>query len=421
MESCLSRRGGRLSCLVLCLLLVVWPNPVLAQWEPAKQHIYPFYYPEDDGFRAGGSIPASYNTALRGQNNTEVTYNFARDWLGIPPNGAAILAGTLSLASGVDPNHNDGQTCGVAGWNCRGGRYADLRSFADEHGFGLQDLRTQLFFIGFEFDGSFASADSSLGGGWLAAAKAILDDTSGGANDEIEFAVVFLDDYSGASEIPAGLHTQIDAVYDAYQGNEAIPQDSAIITDLILTIPPGGSCDPFGQDSSNPAFLTERSMTYAPIYGVYNPDGSQRLIPVHPCLAERTMALFRDLNQAMEQLGQPKLWGGGFRSHEEQKRLRLLYCKPHNPDLTDQAIYVTVGIKCQPPVSRPGYSTHEAGLAIDFTVLASGGDIININSDTVLLSSGPGSAAFAWLTQNAGRYGLINFEKENWHWSTNGW
>lgn len=49
--------------------------------------------------------------------------------------------------------------------------------------------------------------------------------------------------------------------------------------------------------------------------------------------------------------------------------------------------------------ARPGTSNHESGRAIDF-------------------SNTPG--AYAWLKNNAGRYGLKNLPGEPWHYSTNG-
>lgn len=58
------------------------------------------------------------------------------------------------------------------------------------------------------------------------------------------------------------------------------------------------------------------------------------------------------------------------------------------------------------PTAVPGTSMHEIGEAVDFT------------SDGRTVARG--SAAFAWLTANAGRFGFHNLPSEPWHWSTNG-
>jgi hypothetical protein len=57
-------------------------------------------------------------------------------------------------------------------------------------------------------------------------------------------------------------------------------------------------------------------------------------------------------------------------------------------------------------VAKPGFSNHQMGIAIDFNC-----------SGTVVAS---GDKCFAWLTQNAGTYGIKNYPVENWHWSVDG-
>ena len=89
--------------------------------------------------------------------------------------------------------------------------------------------------------------------------------------------------------------------------------------------------------------------------------------------------------------------GGGYRDPEQQRALRRQHCPdPENSPPRD----------CRPPTARPGYSMHEQGLAIDFTY---GGSTVR-----------RGSAAYRWLSANAGRFGLRNLPEESWHWSTNG-
>lgn len=93
--------------------------------------------------------------------------------------------------------------------------------------------------------------------------------------------------------------------------------------------------------------------------------------------------------------------GGGYRSSSGQVATRRSNCGGSNYDLFQKPASA-----CRPPTARPGQSMHERGLAIDFTW---NGGIINRSS-----------AAFRWLKQNAGRFGLSNLPSEPWHWSTNG-
>lgn len=110
------------------------------------------------------------------------------------------------------------------------------------------------------------------------------------------------------------------------------------------------------------------------------------------------------------------LSGGGFRTNDQQIRLRLAHCdSDHGPDdahdPTDAAhvnwvIYEAPANTCSPPTAPPGQSQHQTGLAIDFT-----------ESGRLLTKASPG---YRWLVDNAHIYGLINLPSEPWHWSTTG-
>ena len=93
--------------------------------------------------------------------------------------------------------------------------------------------------------------------------------------------------------------------------------------------------------------------------------------------------------------------GGGYRSYADQVHLRRAHCGPSVYD-----VWLEAGWRCDPPTARPGHSMHQQGLAVDFTT---GGAPID-ETDPL----------FVWLTVNADRFGLRNFSKEPWHWSTNG-
>ena len=94
--------------------------------------------------------------------------------------------------------------------------------------------------------------------------------------------------------------------------------------------------------------------------------------------------------------------GGGYRSSDGQVATRRANC-----GTSDYDIYEKPASECSPPTARPGQSMHEQGLAVDFTW---NGQLVQSR----------GSAAFGWLSRNAGRFGLANLPREPWHWSTNG-
>lgn len=95
------------------------------------------------------------------------------------------------------------------------------------------------------------------------------------------------------------------------------------------------------------------------------------------------------------------LSGGGYRDPAGQIAVRKNNC-----GTSHYAIYEMPASSCRPPTARPGSSMHERGLAVDFT---SGGRTLT-----------RGSAAFAWMKANAGRFGFYNLPSEPWHWSSNG-
>ena len=97
------------------------------------------------------------------------------------------------------------------------------------------------------------------------------------------------------------------------------------------------------------------------------------------------------------------LTGSGYRTIAEQIAIRRAVCGP-----TDYDIWVKPSWECSPPVARPGFSMHQLGLAVDFTL--NGGDLVRNGGDRIVL----------WLKAHAGEYGFINLPSEPWHWSVNG-
>jgi type IV secretory pathway VirB2 component (pilin) len=92
------------------------------------------------------------------------------------------------------------------------------------------------------------------------------------------------------------------------------------------------------------------------------------------------------------------LTGGGYRSMEQQRQLRIKNCKGDttNPNAV-----------CKPPTAVPGQSNHNNGKAFD------------LQCDGVFIQTRD-NKCFLWLQANAANYGLYNFAPEPWHWSVNG-
>jgi hypothetical protein len=92
--------------------------------------------------------------------------------------------------------------------------------------------------------------------------------------------------------------------------------------------------------------------------------------------------------------------GGGYRSHAEQIRLRIQNC---SGDTTSR----NPNPPCNPPTALPGNSRHNQGLAFD----------LKCNGTQITSRNNP---CFIWLSANASTYGLLNFQREPWHWSVDG-
>ncbi len=127
---------------------------------------------------------------------------------------------------------------------------------------------------------------------------------------------------------------------------------------------------------------------------IASPTGEDYIIEVHIDIADETLALF---TEAFEQ--GVDLAGWGYRPIQRQIELRAAHCGGSEYEIWHKPVF-----ECAPPTARPGFSKHEQGRAIDFTL--SGGSI-----------STESSAGFIWLSQHAPKYGFVNLKGEPWHWS----
>lgn len=105
----------------------------------------------------------------------------------------------------------------------------------------------------------------------------------------------------------------------------------------------------------------------------------------------------------------PILFSYGYRSVETQIYLRI---KNGGHRTYEQVMSSPTSPTCNPPTARPGKSRHNLGLAIDF------GGIIGHKT------RGASSEAHKWLESQGlngnSTFKIKNFQKENWHWSVDG-
>lgn len=133
----------------------------------------------------------------------------------------------------------------------------------------------------------------------------------------------------------------------------------------------------------------------ASVDGVIDPEsGILFSIEVHEDIAEQTILLFEAAIEDGIDLA-----GWGYRPIQRQIELRAANCGGTDYDIWHKPVF-----ECAPPTARPGFSKHEQGRAIDFTV---GGTSIKSHTN-------PG---FVWLQEHAPRYGFVNLASEPWHWS----
>ena len=116
---------------------------------------------------------------------------------------------------------------------------------------------------------------------------------------------------------------------------------------------------------------------------------------VHVCLVKPLAEILAWSGRVMDP---PLMLSSTWRSMSRQAELRVENgcgageADIHNPDAV-----------CRIPTARPGFSMHNAGLAVDFA-----------NCPT------RGTPCFNWLTDNMPAGFLVNLPEEPWHWSTNG-
>ena len=67
-------------------------------------------------------------------------------------------------------------------------------------------------------------------------------------------------------------------------------------------------------------------------------------------------------------------------------------------------------------IAAPGYSNHQAGLAIDFQQLLTTGVVRN-DTGTRWTAAWRRTWFYKWLLTNASGFGFAPYDKEPWHWT----
>ena len=112
---------------------------------------------------------------------------------------------------------------------------------------------------------------------------------------------------------------------------------------------------------------------------------------------------------------QERLWKSYFRDKYYPATRKMRAALPggvHGDEAVTRMVSYIAG-----KIAPPGYSNHQAGVAIDFwQVRVKGHDIHNdTNADAIGLWKT--TWFWAWLNQHAGEYGFLDFNKEPWHWA----
>ena len=119
----------------------------------------------------------------------------------------------------------------------------------------------------------------------------------------------------------------------------------------------------------------------------------------------------------------------GYRGSDHQTRLwRAYFTRYYNE--TDRARSQLAGGRHSPAavaymldvfaiprrIAAPGYSNHQAGIAIDFRQVLKGTDRIRNSTSATAVARWRASWFFRWLQENAARFGFRPYSAEPWHW-----
>ena len=389
------------------LLWAGWPAIAAEEeqsgYREGLQHLFPYYVPPERLSQA--SLASIDLEPLSGETAATQVFNFGQRQLELDQLGSTIFGAALYNASELDPLFYQDGKCGIAAWQCDGQRWLTLQTFSNIYGLNFLSLRAQLLFAKFEL--TALSDAAGVQGNY----QAVYDDLRS-VESFVLGTAFFMQNY--LEVVPSRLEDVALQVYGYIPGTAFNDPDPEV--ELGAEVRPEPPPPPPNLPANNQPSVEACSSGRASGYIAISTAGDQHgphLLPLtvvrwdnsaatsttlaHRCLKNSLEKLLQAHNASVS--AEDKLGGWVWRSNDQQIKLRKKHC-----GLSAYDIYEKPASKCSPPTSRPGLSSHQSGLAIDFYCRGS-----------VLTSSGC-EQTFKWLDCNAARYGLINLPSENWHW-----
>ena len=378
-------------------------------YQEGLQHLYPYYVPDTE--RQTVILEEIYTLPLQGATDLLKVQNYVQQQLRFNEMGSVIFGTALHQVSELDPDFNQDNRCGIAGWQCDDERWQRFLTFTDIYYLDATGLKAQLLFINFELNALGTTIGSQ--GDY----QAVYDELHV-ATDFDDASRAFQQDYLEQSVIDLTALARTLYGYGTVEPEPTPPEPEPTPTPpappirrpaptVNITQPTVAECRK-GQNNSgyiadnNGVDSQGRFMLPLEVVTVSNPNRMTTTL-LHRCLKPIVEKLLSDYNRTVSQ-PELKLGGWGWRSHAKQIALRTQNCAGSDGVPSQYDIWEKPARECVPETARPGKSNHQDGLAIDFYCRGS-----SVKEHTC-------GNAYKWLTCNAARYRLIRIQSETWHW-----
>ena len=424
--------------IVVLMGILLIPSQTKAEgvYNRGLQHLYPYYLPESENQVTG--LSENYYLPLRGENDAQKVKNFALEQIELNEIGSVVFGSALYNASQLDPGFNQDNLCGIAGWECNSERWQRFLNFSEIHSLNHQDLKSQLIFVNFEFNGLSAVTGSQgpyqtvfnnlrITDDFILSSSLFMQNYFNKTPENLTGVARTLYDYElereyneaepepeippePEPEIPPEPEPEIPPepepeiiISPPEQPTTQDPPDNPIPPDNPLPSQPtinASDCQE-GLSGGYIAIATagDQKGRFLETLSVVDPYNANQFTVTlaHRCLKDSLRNMLSKYNSqaAFQNRGGGWVW----RSNAKQIEFRTKHCGTSYYDIWEK-----LANDCDPPTARPGYSSHQDGLAIDF--YCSTGTLTRINC----------GGFFEWLDCNAAEYGLINLPEEAWHW-----
>ena len=287
---------------------------------------------------------------------------------------SAVFGSALYDVSELDPEYNDQNSCGIAAWECDSERWQRLLNFSEIFYMDSLDLKTQLLFINFELNGL----------GVTEGTQGEYQDVYNSLKNSNDFNVLtgaFMQSYlnrtpSNLSSLSQNLYNYTPTLEYNEDDRPAEPEPEPEPNPRPVTPPPRPEPEitPISEEISPSdcrAGLADgyiavphagdqngRYLSSLSIISISNSSKTTSTL-VHRCLKDSLQKMLSAYNSQASSSN--KAGGWGWRSQARQIELREANCGSNNYDIWEKP-----ASQCSPPTARPGYSSHQDGLAIDF-------------------------------------------------------